>query len=648
MIRNGVKKTQPIKKPLVTQSKPTLYIRVEKEKLKMKNIKKLTYQTEFSLKKKYFGKLKFYHTFIQMRKRNILKYKFMAFSVLRDYFFEKIEKYCDIIQYFDRGRKIKAFTLLYKEHILNTKKNYIIRKFIINGYQRFIQNTTRDIYLRYLEYRNIGKFYFQLFFKQALNYSRNELRLSIQKSKYLQMNMRKGYQEFFDIILLKKTLKLKEFAVNKYNAYKSFYTQSKKIINFNLDLNISIRRNQMKSGFKYFISDCKKLLVKKKKSLFARMFYVENTKRKIFNKYKNMYLIKNNFCNIVYGILRLYKQKIVYKIKREIDHISNLRKLYKQMKNSKKKPIFKQYLTRLRKKIKYKKIMIYARNHYYKKLFRKGFKGLENNIIKEKAFKIFLSKFKKIYIQNLKKNYIDLMRYRVHKFLESPSLPPIIYYYLNKDFEKKLIAFKYKEIRSFFRKFRKQKLNKIIIQKKLDISSSFHNKNQTLKCFQLMKDYVKFIKINKKFNKLIMKSLFKSLKKITEEKMLIEKIKNRLKSTIYKDYLKKILLSYILLNRKYCINKKRNTLKFLINENNNENLKKRIKDIPTLILINLIIQKIKKKPFKEIIKFFIRRKYSFFLIKKYINLLIEAKNGEKEVQEKYSMIKDEIFNLKNK
>ena len=51
MIRNGVKKTQPIKKPLVTQSKPTLYIRVEKEKLKMKNIKKLTYQTEFSLKK---------------------------------------------------------------------------------------------------------------------------------------------------------------------------------------------------------------------------------------------------------------------------------------------------------------------------------------------------------------------------------------------------------------------------------------------------------------------------------------------------------------------------------------------------------------------------------------------------------------------
>ena len=115
MIRNGVKKTQPIKKPLVTQSKPTLYIRVEKEKLKMKNIKKLTYQTEFSLKKKYFGKLKFYHTFIQMRKRNILKYKFMAFSVLRDYFFEKIEKYCDIIQYFDRGRKIKAFTLLFKE-----------------------------------------------------------------------------------------------------------------------------------------------------------------------------------------------------------------------------------------------------------------------------------------------------------------------------------------------------------------------------------------------------------------------------------------------------------------------------------------------------------------------------------------------------
>ena len=350
MIRNGVKKTQPIKKALVIQSKPSLYIRVEKEKIKMKNLKKLTYQTEFSSKKKYFNKLKFYHKFIQMRKRNILSYKYMAFSILKDFFVEKLQKYCDIIEYFDRGRKIKVFTLLFKEHILNTKKNFITRKFIINGFQRFIKNTTREIYLKYNEYRNIEKLYFQIFLKQALNESRNVLRLSINKLKYVQMNMKKEYKNFFELILNKKTLKLKEFAVNKYNIYKSFFTAIKRKINSNLDLNISIRKNQMKNGFKYFIDDCKRLIKQRKKNIIANMFYIENLKRKIYEKYKNMYIIKKNFCNIVYGVIKLYKRRIVEKIKREIQHISNLRKLYKQMKNIKKNRFIKNFLEELKRK----------------------------------------------------------------------------------------------------------------------------------------------------------------------------------------------------------------------------------------------------------------------------------------------------------
>ena len=644
MIRNGVKKTQPIKKALVIQSKPSLYIRVEKEKIKMKNLKKLTYQTEFSLKKKYFNKLKFYHKFIQMRKRNILSYKYMAFSILKDFFVEKLQKYCDIIEYFDRGRKIKVFTLLFKEHILNTKKNFITRKFIINGFQRFIKNTTREIYLKYNEYRNIEKLYFQIFLKQALNESRNVLRLSINKLKYVQMNMKKEYKNFFELILNKKTLKLKEFAVNKYNIHKSFFTAIKRKINSNLDLNISIRKNQMKNGFKYFIDDCKRLIKQRKKNIIANMFYIENLKRKIYEKYKNMYIIKKNFCNIVYGVIKLYKRRIVEKIKREIQHISNLRKLYKQMKNIKKKQIYKKFFRRIKKTVKFKKIIYYARNHYYEKLIKKVFKGFENFLIKSKAFKVFLSRFKKIYIFNLKKNYIHLMRYKVNKFLDSPSLPQIIYYYLNKDFEKKLITFKYKEMNSFFRKCKKQKLNKIILKKKIFISSTFYKRKQKLKCFLFFKDYVKFSKINKKYNQIILISFFNVIQKLNKDNDKINKIKSKVKSILYKDYLEKIILSYILKNNNKYLNNKNKTIEFLINQYKDENLKKKINDIPILILTNLILKIIKKRPFKKILIYLIKKKYTIYLIKKYINILIEAKNEEKEVHEKYSMIKNEILN----
>ena len=644
MIRNGVKKTQPIKKALVIQSKPSLYIRVEKEKIKMKNLKKLTYQTEFSLKKKYFNKLKFYHKFIQMRKRNVLNYKYMAYSILKDFFIEKLQKYCEIIEYFDRGRKIKVFTLLFKEHILKTKKNFITRKFIINGFQRFIKNTTREICLKYMEYRNIEKLYFQIFLKQSLNESRNVLKLSINKLKYVQMNMKKEYKNFFELILNKKTLKLKEFAVNKYNIHKSFFTAIKRKINSNLDLNISIRKNQMKNGFKYFIDDCKRLIKQRKKNIIANMFYIENLKRKIYEKYKNMYIIKKNFCNIVYGVIKLYKRRIVEKIKREIQHISNLRKLYKQMKNIKKKQIYKKFFRRIKKTVKFKKIIYYARNHYYEKLIKKVFKGYENFLLKEKAFKVFLSKFKKIYILNLKKNYIDLMRYKVHKFLDSPSLPQIIYYYLNKDFEKKLITFKYKEIGSFFRKCKKQKLSKMILKKKMFISNAFQKKKLKLKCFLFLKDYIKFCTINKKYNQIILNSIFKVFQKLNKDNDKVNMIKSKVKSILYKDYLGKIILSYILKNNNKCLNNKNKTIEFLITQYKDEKLKKKINDIPILIITNLIIKIIKKRPFKRILIYLIKKKYILYLIKKYIYLLIEAKNEEKEVHEKYSMIKNEILN----
>jgi hypothetical protein len=236
------------------------------------------------------------------------------------------------------------------------------------------------------------------------------------------------------------------------------------------------------------------------------------------------------------------------------------------------------------------------------------------------------------------------MRYKVHKFLDSPSLPHIIYYYLNKDFEKKLIAFKYKEILSFFRKCKKQKLRKMIIQKKMFISTAFHKKKLKLKCFLFLKDYIKFYKVNKKYNQIILNSFFNVFQKINKDNDKINKIKSKVKSILYKDYLEKIILSYILKNNNKYLNNKNKTIEFLISQYKDEKLKKKINDIPILLLTNLIIKIIKKRPFKRILIYLIKKKYILYLIKKYINILIEAKNEEKEVHEKYSMIKNEILN----
>ena len=106
----------------------------------------------------------------------------------------------------------------------------------------------------------------------------------------------------------------------------------------------------------------------------------------------------------------------------------------------------------------------------------------------------------------------------------------------------------------------------------------------------------------------------------------------------------KIILSYILKNNNKCLNNKNKTIEFLISQYKDEKLKKKINDIPILILTNLIIKIIKKRPFKRILIYLIKKKYILYLIKKYINILIEAKNEEKEVHEKYSMIKNEILN----
>ena len=79
--------------------------------------------------------------------------------------------------------------------------------------------------------------------------------------------------------------------------------------------------------------------------------------------------------------------------------------------------------------------------------------------MKQKLFKIFLLKFQKIYKNNIKRDYINLMQYKVHKFLSQNDsqdlLPHTVGFFLIRKFNNQLINLKIFEMSMFYKKCKK-------------------------------------------------------------------------------------------------------------------------------------------------------------------------------------------------
>ena len=74
---------KPMKQTISYTGKPDIYMRIEHEREKIKNIKKLTKKNELKLIYKYFNLLKRFFLYRKLAKRSKLKLEFIAFQILK-------------------------------------------------------------------------------------------------------------------------------------------------------------------------------------------------------------------------------------------------------------------------------------------------------------------------------------------------------------------------------------------------------------------------------------------------------------------------------------------------------------------------------------------------------------------------------------
>ena len=285
--------------------------------------------------------------------------------------------------------------------------------------------------------------------------------------------------------------------------------------------------------------------------------------------------------------------------------------------------------------------------------------------MKEKLFKIFLIKFQKIYKNNLKKDYIDLMQYKVHKFL-SPNesqdfLPHVVSFYLIQKFNNQLINLKIFEMLSFFKKCKKKIINKKKEKNKNLAADIFYSKLR----FNLYMKYIKIKNINKiNIKKKYLLALNSSMILSKKEKQFRKNIRKSKGKNIYQNFfvgliigegvniynhrkisMRNIIVNQILKNEEMEndtneVNDLDDVNQGIIKNKNDMNNK-----LATLILFKLILFIVYRKFFNKIKVIVLSGKYKIIIMKKYLNQLNRANNNINAIRLKMDQIKNDVLNL---
>jgi hypothetical protein len=496
---------KPMKQTIPYGGKQDIYIRIEVERERIKNIKKLTKKNELKLIYKYWILLKRFFLYKKLVKKSKLKLKFIAFQILKYNYLTNYQKYGDIIEKFDLKKKSMIFYMLYDEHIIQSNKRILLKKKLVSSFNTFLNITKEQLDIKYNTYALTQKFYFNIFINKALYVSRENTKINQNTELLTNYQMNNAYYSIINF--LKKNVYIKNNLYNlpRMNSYQNFFANIRNIIQRKYDDIKNIFDFRLKFGYILFINQIKLNIKQKNKISFANQFYEEKLKRKAFFKIKGHYAILENFRNLILSKYVYEKEKLKEKAGIEAYKKYNLIQKYREYKQNKLKPIKLSFFVKVKKRLEHKKVNIYVKEFSNKILKRKGFIILGKNAMKQKLFKIFLIKFQKIYKNNIMKNYINLMQYKVHKFL-SPNerqdyLPPVVGYYLIQKFNNQLINLKIFEMSSFFKKCKKLILDKKKEKNKILAADIFYSKLLKIKVFEKFNLYMKYIQI-KKYNKI--------------------------------------------------------------------------------------------------------------------------------------------------
>ena len=658
---------KPMKQVIPYGKKPDIYMRIEIEREKIKNIRLLTKKNELKLIYKYWLILKRFFMFKKLQKKCIMKLKFIGYQMLKYNYLTNYQKYGEIIEKLDLRKKGMIFYMLYDEHVIQSNKRFLLKKKLITSFNTFLSITKNQLDEKYRYFALTQKFYFNIFIDKVLYTSKENAKINQSTALLTSFQMNNSYYSILNFLKKKVYIKNNLYDLPRVKSYKNFF--------FNIRENIqkkyidikNIFDFRLKYGFKSLISQIKLNNKEKNKISFVNQFYEEKLQRKAFSKIKEHYLILEYFRNIVINKYLLEKKKIKEKAGAEAYKKYLLIQKYREYKQKKLGPIKMSFFNKVKKIIEHKKINIYAKEYSNKTLKKKVFIAFGKYALKNKLFKIFLVKFQKIYKDNIKKNYINLMQYKVHKFLSSNEshdfLPPAVGYILIQKFNNQLINLKIFEMSSFFKKCKK-----IIIEKKKEKNKNlaaaiFNSKLLKIKVFDRFNLYLKYIQIKKIFKKKIQNKYLKVLNSSVilsqKEKKYRQKLREKKGKTIYQNFFINLIIGEgvnIYNHRKISV---RNVIinQVLKNEEMNnddiENVSINFKNkkteinykLGTLILFKLILFIIYRKLFNKIKMIYLSDKFKILIMKRYLNRLNKANNNINSIKLKMDKIKNDILNL---
>ena len=664
---------KPMKQTIPYGGKQDIYIRIEVERERIKNIKKLTKKNELKLIYKYWILLKRFFLYKKLVKKSKLKLKFIAFQILKYNYLTNYQKYGDIIEKFDLKKKSMIFYMLYDEHIIQSNKRILLKKKLVSSFNTFLNITREKLDIKYNIYALTQKFYFNIFINKALYVSRENIKINQNTELLTNYQMNNAYYSIINFLKKKVYIKNNLYNLPRMNSYQNFFANIRNIIQRKYDDIKNIFDFRLKFGYILFINQIKLNIKQKNKISFANQFYEEKLKRKAFFKIKGHYAILENFRNLILSKYVYEKEKLKEKAGIEAYKKYNLIQKYREYKQNKLKPIKLSFFIKVKKRLEHKKVNIYVKEFSNKILKRKGFIILGKNAMKQKLFKIFLIKFQKIYKNNIMKNYINLMQYKVHKFLSSNErqdyLPPVVGYYLIQKFNNQLINLKIFEMSSFFKKCKKLILDKKKEKNKILAADIFYSKLLKIKVFEKFNLYMKYIQI-KKYNKINLEKKYLIALKASmflsqKEKNFRNKIRKNKGKALYQNFfigliiceginiynhrkasMRNIIINQILKNEE--MNNDTNEFNNL-DDNKNQIIIKNKNEInnklATLILFKLILFIVYRKLFNKIKMQFISEKYKFIVARRCLKQLNKAYININAIKLKMDKIKNDVLNL---
>ena len=664
---------KPMKQAIPYGGKQDIYIRIEVERERIKNIKKLTKKNELKLIYKYWILLKRFFLYKKLVKKSKLKLKFIAFQILKYNYLTNYQKYGDIIEKFDLKKKSMIFYMLYDEHIIQSNKRILLKKKLVSSFNTFLNITKEQLDIKYNTYALTQKFYFNIFINKALYVSRENTKINQNTELLTNYQMNNAYYSIINFLKKKVYIKNNLYNLPRMNCYQNFFANIRNIIQRKYDDIKNIFDFRLKFGYILFINQIKLNIKQKNKISFANQFYEEKLKRKAFFKIKGHYAILENFRNLILSKYVYEKEKLKEKAGIEAYKKYNLIQKYREYKQNKLKPIKLSFFIKVKKRLEHKKVNIYVKEFSNKILKRKGFIILGKNAMKQKLFKIFLIKFQKIYKNNIMKNYINLMQYKVHKFLSSNErqdyLPPVVGYYLIQKFNNQLINLKIFEMSSFFKKCKKLILDKKKEKNKILAADIFYSKLLKIKVFEKFNLYMKYIQI-KKYNKINLEKKYLIALKASmflsqKEKNFRNKIRKNKGKALYQNFfigliigeginiynhrkasMRNIIINQILKNEE--MNNDTNEFNNL-DDNKNQIIIKNKNEInnklATLILFKLILFIVYRKLFNKIKMQFISEKYKFIVARRCLKQLNKAYININAIKLKMDKIKNDVLNL---